>query len=315
MDWNEQRLLIKIAKMYYDEDLTQNQIAKQLGIYRTTIGRMLKKARAEGIVTIQINSDDDRKIALEEKIASAFNMQEVLIAPSAEGEDEVKKREEVGKAAAELLKRVVEDHDIVGVAWGNTIGSMVDHLPEFKEINADFVPLVGGPGKMNTNHHINTIVYKLSQAFKGNAHFIDAAAVYNSKETRNDIMQSSFFQEIHDLWERLSVGIVGIGAPIRSSNMIWTGFFGDSEINILEQHHAVGDICSRFYDIEGNVIESELSERTIAVELSKLKELRYSIGVAESIEKVESIIGALRGGFINTLVTNEETAEEIIKHI
>lgn len=149
----------------------------------------------------------------------------------------------------------------------------------------------------------------------GRSHFINAAAIYESEETAKEILQSTFMKEILELWDKVTVALVGIGAQISSSNMVWSGFLGDSEKLELREHNAIGDICSRFYTKEGEVIQSSISERTIAIRLEKLKELRYSIGVAYSKEKVQSIIGAMNGKLINTLVTNEETALGICESI
>src|SRR5699024_9851502 len=187
----------------------------------------------------------------------------------------------------------------------------VNQLHDLNSKNVTCVPLVGGPGEMEVDFHVNAIVYKLAQAFNGESHFIDAAAVHQSKETAQEILNSNYMNKILDLWEQLSVAIVGIGTQLTSSNLIWSGFLGQKDQKELEAHHTIGDICSRFYTLGGESIASPISERTIAVKLEKLQNLRYSIGIAYSKEKAKSIIGAMRGNFINTLVTDEDTAFEI----
>ncbi|HLS08305.1 sugar-binding transcriptional regulator [Lentibacillus sp.] len=310
MDREEERLLYKIAKLYYEEDYTQAEISSRLGIYRTTIGRMLKKARKEGIVKITVQSQLNEQIQLEEEISEHFDMKEVIIVPSSEN-DNRSGNEEVGKATTKLLNRVIRDDDTIGSAWGTTLGTTVNQLHDLNSKNVTCVPLVGGPGEMEVDFHVNAIVYKLAQAFNGESHFIDAAAVHQSKETAQEILNSNYMNKILDLWEQLSVAIVGIGTQLKSSNLIWSGFLGQKDQKELEAHHTIGDICSRFYTLGGESIASPISERTIAVKLEKLQNLRYSIGIAYSKEKAKSIIGAMRGNFINTLVTDEETAFEI----
>ncbi|WP_227938393.1 sugar-binding transcriptional regulator [Alkalihalobacillus deserti] len=314
-NWEERRLLVKVAQMYYEEDMTQNEIAKELGIYRTTIGRMLKKARKEGIVQIHIDSTSYETFELETKLKQVFQLKDVIVVPNNESDSDEKRKTTLGLATLEMLNRIIKDDDTIGFAWGRTMGSMIGQPVEYKARKADFVPLVGGPGTLDSKYHVNTIVYNVANTFGGSSHFIDAAAVVEKKETKNDIVSSNFFRKILDMWNELNIAVVGIGAPLASSNMIWTGFYGDREIDELNSLNAVGDICSRFYDINGHVIESEVAERTVAIELEKLKELEYSIGVAESENKVPSIIGALRGRYINVLITNESTAEELLKQI
>lgn len=310
MDWEEERLLHKIAKLYYEDNHTQGYIAKETGIYRTTVGRMLKKARKEGIVKIEIKSPNEQ-FHLEEKIANHFGMKEVIIVSS----NEEQANEDIATACHKLLDRIIKDSDVLGVSWGTSVGSLANQLKDLKPKDITCVPLVGGAGKMNVEYHVNAIVANFAQAFNGVSHFIDAVAIYESKETAYEIIHSDFLHKVIELWDKLTVAIVGIGTPKSSSNMVWSGFLGQSEQIELQEHHAVGDILSRFYTMEGRVIHSPIAERTIAVQLEKLKNLRYSIGVAYAKEKAATIIGAMRGNFINTLVTNEETAFEINKLI
>lgn len=311
--WEEQRLLIKIARMYYEEEKTQSQIAKQLGIYRTTISRLLKKAREDGIVTITIHTGSNRVYNLEQRLEQRFGLREAIVVPANEAATEREIKGALGRAGADLLKRIVTDKDVVGFAWGSTLAELVGKFDDTQPRDADFVPLVGGPGTMDSKYHVNTIVYNVANALGGQAHFIDAAAIVERKETKEDIVSSRYFQKIADLWERLTMAVVGIGAPLSSSNMIWTGFFGDREIEELNRLGAVGDICSRYFDREGRRLEPEVDERTVAVQLEKLQSLEHCIGIAGSIEKVPSILGALKGKYINILITDEETATAILK--
>lgn len=310
-DWEERRLLAKIARLYYEQKLTQSEIADKMGIYRTTISRHLKKARDQGIVTIQIN-DDANTYELESAIEEQFGLKEVIVVPVESSAEDVKKKELLGAAGAELLKRIVKKNDVVGLTWGNTVGHMAEAMRQCKETDASFVPLVGGPGTMVTKHHVNTIVYKIAEEFKGTPYYIDAAAIVERKETRDEIASSDYFKNIIALWDALTIAVVGIGNPIQSSNMVWSGFFGSKDKEELDRVNAVGEICSWFFDESGNRTNTELIDRTIAIELERLKDLNHAIGIAESIDKVPSILGALRGGYINILVTTDETAKALV---
>ncbi|MGJ9385011.1 sugar-binding transcriptional regulator [Salipaludibacillus sp. CF4.18] len=310
--WQEHRLLVKVSKMYYEQEMTQSQISKELGIYRTTISRMLKRAKQEGIIEIKINSDFEDVYNLEEKLEAKFGLKEVIVVPSFDDNEKVIKQK-LGLATAEYLKRILKNGHTLGFAWGTTIVNVSNQLINCEKREIDIVPLVGGPGAVDADYHVNTIIYKTAEAFQGKAHFIDSAAIVNKRETKDDTISSPHFKRILDYWAKLDVAVLGIGAQLKSSNLIWTGFFGYEEVEELDKENAIGDICSRFYDAEGKVIHSDLAERTIAIELPKLRNVPYSIGVAESKEKVPSILGAIKGKFINVLVTDEETAKELLK--
>lgn len=302
----EDRLLYMVAKLYYEDQLTQKQISDKTGIYRTTIGRMLKKAQDKGIVQITVRSPLSEQFQLEEMIANYFDMKEVIVVPNEQVESSI------AKACGELFDRIIKDDDVVGLSWGTAVGSAAYNLSkDLKPKKITCVPLVGGAGNMKVDFHINSIIYEFAQKFKGNHHFIDSAAIYESEETAQEIIQSGFMHKVIELWGNLTVAIVGIGTPKHSSNMVWSGFLGEKEQIDLQQHDAVGDVLSRFYTEDGKVIQSPIANRTIAIQLEQLKRLRDSIGVAYTIEKAEAIIGAMRGKLINTLVTTEETALEI----
>ncbi|MBN9653399.1 sugar-binding transcriptional regulator [Halobacillus sp. GSS1] len=313
MDWDEQRRLIKVAKLYYEDNLTQSEIAKKTGIYRTTITRLLQKARDEGIVQITIKGDYREQVNLEHRLQDKFGLKEVVVVPAEANEPKEERQQKLGGAAVHLIDSIMKDGDVVGFAWGSTLGKMVDALGGSKDRDMDFVPLVGGPGKMPVEHHVNTIVYSFAKAYKGRANFIDSAAIVPSPQSKKEIIESKYFQDIINLWEKLTIAVVGIGTPVSSSNLVFSGFLGESDLNFLNDQGGIGDICSRFYDIHGKQITGEVDERTIAITLDKLKTLPYSIGVAESVEKTESIIGALKGEYISHLVTNDITARSILE--
>ncbi|GMG95430.1 sugar-binding transcriptional regulator [Tepidimicrobium xylanilyticum] len=309
--WDDERLLVKVAQMYYYNNMSQSEISKRLGIYRTTISRMLKKARESGIVTIHINSKFNYCYELEDKLESEFNLKECIVVPENTVEGESGKRL-AAKAGADFLKRIVKDGDNVGFAWGSTIAYLSDELKNCRPTSINVVPLVGGPGNIVSDYHVNTIISKVAKAFNCKAHYLYAPAITEKKETKEAIISDSNFRSILKLWDKVNIAVVGIGSPAKSSNMIWMGFFENEDFTYLEKENVVGDICSRFYDINGKLIESDINDRTIAIELEKLRDMEYSIGIAESLGKVPAILGALRGRYINTLITTEGTAKLLL---
>jgi len=306
----DRRILVKISQMYYIEHMNQNEIASKFGINRTTVSKYLKKAMQAGIIQISIINDlyEGLETALEKK----FGLKEVYIVPSSPDPEEVKNN--LGKAGMQYLKRIIEDGDVVGFAWGSTIGALSNSatLENCDIVNADMIPLLGGPEHVDSEYHVNTIAYKVANAFKARSHYLYAPVITGTAETKTAIMQDANCSKIKNLWDRVSIALLGIGAPIKSSNLVWTGSFGKEYSDGLRDAGVVGDICSRFYDVRGRVIDTVLKDRTIAVELEALKDVKYSIGIAASPEKVPAIYGAIQGKFINVLISDEETAKLLI---
>lgn len=308
---SEERLLYRVSKLYYEDGYTQSRIADMLNIHRTTVGRMLQKAQREGIVKIKIQSSYNKQFELEKKLIDHFGMKEVIIIP----DEENYLKNKIAEVTYDFLDRILIDGDVVGLNWGTTLGNIFSQSFDVEPKEIECVPLVGGPGDMEVDFHVNTITLRFAQTFSGNPNLIDAAAVYKSIDTAKEVMSSMFMKKVINLWERLTVAIVGIGSPKSSSNLVWSGFYGEADQLELEKHDAYGEICSRFFNSTGEPIISSVSDRTIAIDLHELKDLRYSIGIAYSKEKTNSIIAAMKGRLINTLITTEETALNINKYI
>lgn len=311
---DEARLLLKVAHMYYEKDMNQSEISKELGIYRTTISRMLKKIREEGIVKVSIDYSIGPTFEIEQQLISKFGLKEAIVVPIEEKQTKMAKLQAIGQTAARYIDQIIEKDDVVGFSWGSTLASVVDALEVTEEQNAMFVPLVGGPtGKLESQFHVNTIVYKAAQKYMGKSLLIDLPAIIQNEEAYKYFVQSPYFQQISEFWNHLTIAVVGIGSMAITGNPIWSGFYGDEAIQELERGKVVGDICSQFYDQQGRQVKTSITDRTIAINLDLIKKARYSIGVAESLEKVPGIIGALNGHYLDVLVTTEETAREILK--
>lgn len=313
---DENKLLFKIAQMYYEQDMTQSQISKELNIYRTTISRMLKKIREKGIVNIVINYELVRSYNMEQELKEKFRLEEAIVVPIDETQSKETKLKAIGQACAHFLDGIVQPDDVIGFSWGSTLAAVVEALPPAKKPNTICVPMIGGPaGSLESQYHVNTLVYEASRKWGGESIMIDVPAILDQKEIKQAITASAHFQQIQEIWSKLSIALVGIGSPAISSGSNWLAFYGNTFLEEMKRVHAVGDICSNFFDKYGNVLETEIAERTISIDLDLLKNTRYTIGAAESPEKASAIAGALNGGYLDALVTTEETAKALLTNV
>ena len=271
----ERRILIKVAGMYYLEHMKQNDIAKKLGVERTTISKYLKRALDKGIVTITVANEkfEDLESAMEKR----FGLKECFIVPKSY--DLLAVKQAMGRAGLQLLRRIVSNNLVIGLAWGTSIRELTRYAENSKlpKIDSDFIPLDGGPENIDSEYHVNTLCYELSRAFGGRCHYIYAPAITRTAEIRNAIVQDLNYEKISAFWEKLDIGIVGIGAPVKSSNLIWMGEFGKQAIESLRTTGAVGEICSVFFDKNGREVQTDFSDRIIAIGLDKLRNLNFSM--------------------------------------
>ena len=200
------RLIVKIAQLYYEQDMTQAQIARELGIYRTTISRLLKRGRDQGIVTIAINYDYNENLWLEQQVKQKFGLKDVVVV-SGNDEDEDTQLAMMGLHGAQLLDRLLEPGDIVGFSWGRAVSALVENLPQAGQSRQLIcVPIIGGPsGKLESRYHVNTLTYSAAAKLKGESHLADFPALLDNPLIRNGIMQSQHFKTISAYWDNLDV--------------------------------------------------------------------------------------------------------------
>ncbi len=307
----EANLMIKCCKLYYEENLTQNEIATILGVSRPTISRLLDEGRKSGVVKIEIvNPIENNYGILERNIEKKYSLREVIIVDDDKDDDAQKKN--LAKACAEYLKRIVKTDDNIGVSMGTTIKNIGKYIEPNSKLNLTLVPLIGGVGQTQIEIHPNHVVMDLARAFRGDFKLLHAPAVVSNGEIRNTFLKEESLENILEMGKKVDIAIVGIGSPITDkSTMMSSGYFDVDDLKVFKKQGAAGDICLQFYDINGQSDEFEFNNRVIGVELDNIKKIPTVIGVAGGEEKIEAIVGALNGKFINVLVTNYSNAKAI----
>ena len=310
VNYKENRLLIRIAHMYYDENKTQQEIANKLGVSRPSISRLLQKAREEGIVEIKINYEGSFA-RLEDTLEKAFGIKEVIITPFDEEGEGLKRL--LAEAAAGFLMRALKDRDIIGVSWGTTLAYVHEYLKNAPKLNVTFVPLVGGVGQTKLDVHSNQIVINLARAFGGDWQLLHAPAIVDSLNVKNTILSDKNTRQVLELAEKSCVALIGVGAPLTPhSTMLETGYFSEKELEQLKNTGAVCDLCSIFLDKEGRLCPAEINQRVIGISLEKLTKIPLVIGVAGGPDKHEAILAALKGRHLDVLITDEHTGHFLL---
>lgn len=311
MSTDEVELLTRVAWLHFMEGVTQREIAKRLGLSQPKVARLLDKAQKYGIVRISIASPYANCLLIEGELRKLFpHLEDVVVVPTPKGGNLF---ESLGRAGAWYLERVLQDGDLVGIAWGRTLKSVAASLRGVRAKNLKFVTLVGG---LTASASLNpyTIGEKLASIFEGECYYLYAPAVVENEEIRNFYLSERINQKTLELARKTRWSIVGIGTvDAQHSIYTLTGFIDYHELELIRRKGGVGDILGQFYDIWGNVIDTPLHRRTVALPLEDLRSMRNVIGIAGGREKVEAILGALRGRYIKILITDEDTAQRIVE--
>lgn len=312
---DDNRLIVKCCKLYYEENYTQNEIAGILGVSRPTISRLLKEGKDSGIVRIEvINPLKNNFETLERQMEKQFGMKEVIIVED-ESDDRLQIRQ-AAKAAADYLMRIVKQGNTIGVSMGTTVKAVSSYIMNQGQLNLTFIPFIGGVGQSQAEIHPNEIITDLARSFGGSFKMLHAPAVVSNENIKKEILKEKSIKEVLDYAKLCNIGLVGIGSPIDpASSMMSSGYFNLYDTSNLEKAGAIGDICLRFYDVNGNTEKFEFNKRVVGIELEDLKKIETMIGVACGEKKIMAIVGALNSKLINVLVTNYSTAVAISAYV
>ena len=303
--------VVEAAKLYYLLDYTQHEIAKKLGVSRPTVSRMLQTAKKEGIVQIKIIDMEENVSDLEKAIEKKYNLKKAVIAPVPQYEDHIIKTT-LGLKAAEYLDTIVKDNDIIGVTWGTTLYHVAVELKKKEVNNIKIVQLKGGISHSETNTYVSEILYLFGKAFRTTPLHLPLPAIVDQVVVKQAMMEDRHIKKIIETGKEANIALFTCG-PIKSESLLFKlGSFTNEDLEMLYSK-AVGDICSRFFDQNGQICNNSLNERTLGIDLSELREKEYSILVAGGDQKVDSIHAALKGEYANVLVTDQYTARFILE--
>ena len=304
--------IIRIAKLYYENSLSQDEIAKALSLSRPMVSRLLAKAKQLGYVNITINDPTTSIKQAEQQLAKMFDLKVVKIVDTPINDSrQIKKA--LAKAASEFLLTVLEPGDLLGTSWGTTIYEIVKCIPENVINDITVVQLKGSitecPNSINTLEVVTEFAHKLS----GKAVYLPVPVIVESKFIRDTLLSDKSIRKVFDVVNRCNIALYSIGYPSEKSILVSSGYFSGEKLESMRSQGAVGDICSRFFDINGKVFDEKLNDRTISIELQELRNKDYAIAVAGGENLVNGILGALRGGYLNVLITDETAALKILK--
>jgi deoxyribonucleoside regulator len=308
----ELKLLSKIARLYYLEDLNQQTIAEKLNISRTKVSRYLTKARKEKVVEIRINSQRERFEELERGIEKNFGIKECLLVSSSD--DSLETYRQMAVSLSGLLERFLKDGDLLGVGWGKTLKSVVGCLEPEKKIAIKVIPLLGGLGKTSIEVHTNSVAKAFADRFGGTGYVLHSPAVLDSREAKEMLERDSSIREIIEMFEKVHTAVLGMSDIGLDSTMIQTGNFTVDDFKYLSNLGAVGDVNLIFINKEGSPVPNRLDDRIVKISFEKLKKINNVIGIAFGEKKIKIISGALSCGLVNILITDEATGLKLLSN-
>ena len=307
-------LLAKIATMYYLDNLSQQEISNIVKISRPTVSRALMEAREKGIVEITIHSTIPRVYKLEQKIMEKYSLDEAVIVPVLSLQDD-NILKSLGDAAAYYLYENAKDNMTIGFSMGKTLDQMANSLKNHsinKNINLNVVPIVGGAGYQAPHLHANDICRRVAEVFGGEFFPIYVPAIAENEKKKLDFMSEPLVNKVFEMSLNADIIFVSVG-KVDSSTFLKIGSIDESETNNLIKQGIIGDIGSWFFDENGNFPNIEINKSIVGLNFSKLRKNSKVILVAGTEPKKEVIKSALKGGWVDTLITDEDVCKYLLQ--
>lgn len=303
-------LLTRVASMYYLDDVTQNEIARALGLSRPKVGRLLKRAKDAGIVKITVHTHPSLSIQLERELAERFGLQHALLVSDQQDADA--QRAQVARTVAGYLARNLHNGHKVAVGMGRNVGIIADYVPEVLPRDCTFISAMGGSPQVGQPINPNDICRRLAERFGANAEVLYAPAYADSQAMRNSIMGHEDVRRSLSRARKAHFALVGIGDAREDSAVVQMGCFSAREMKQMRQSGAVGDILGCFFDIHGAPIANNMINRTVGLGPDDLHKIRCLIATASESGKAPAILGALRSGMVNVLATTIGNARNVL---
>ena len=311
LDQSASKLLYKVSKAYYEDGLTQQEIGARLGLSRIKVSRLLSQAKEEGIVQITIVPLSDSNADVERALENQFDLLEAVVVTPSNNMDAAL-LPALGLAGAQCLVRSLSGAEVVGLSWGTTLHAVIEALPLNTWPEMTVVQILGGLGHPEAEVHGTDLARRMAQRFNAKLRLLPAPGVVSSKLVRDALIVDPQIRSTLALAAKADVILLGIGIPLHSTALEQSDILSYEEIVAVMGKGAVGDIGLRFFDGQGKPMQHEVNDRTIGLTLEQIQQIPRRIGIAGGDAKLDVIQGALRGRWINVLVTDDQIARRLL---
>jgi deoxyribonucleoside regulator len=299
------------ARLYYIDGLGQNEVAKFVKVSQAKVSRLLALARERGIVRITVTDYEPRHTELEAQIRARFGLGTVVVIKTVEGFTNADLRKAVGHFAADALNALIKPGDVVAIAGGRTIHELVHHLPEVRNKALTVVQAMGSVDSNVSAFDAQEVGRVVAQRLGGSFLALNAPAYIPEKRTRDTLLKLPQVRAVHDHLDRAHVAIVGLGT-LENSVFVERGTLSAENIQELRDAGAVGEVCGRFFDKNGEECDTDWRDQVMSAEAAQLRKIPQTIGVVSGNDRSAAISAAIRGKLLNGLIIDESGAAALL---
>lgn len=310
---DEQRLMVKIATLYYAEGMKQSAIAESLKLSQSFVSRILNRSVKEGVVKISVVPPANVFPELEKAIEQTYNLPQAIVVDVPDNASALQIKQAIGSAAAHYLETRLRSDELIGISsWSGTIRAMVDALHPLNASCKGVIQLLGGVGA-NGNVQATILTQNLAALLNCPAWLLPSQSIEHSVSDRQRLSANVEVAEVLRKFDEVSLAIVGIGDLEPSALLRNSGnYYDENMLRTLAGRGAVGDICLHYFDATGEPVLRADEDPVIGMELAQVKQCPQVVALAGGKDKAHAIRGALRGGYVKVLIVDYPTARLLL---
>lgn len=297
----------KVAYYYHKAGYTQEEIAKKMSMSRQRVNRILAECIELGIVQIQVININENYLDIETSLEQKFHLKGVYVVNNLIEENI---HEDLGIAAGRYIAQFIKDGDTIGFSRGRATAALVDHMPLLTRKNLTVTQLLGSENKDREHIAVDDIVHRFAEKLQAKATMLYAPVIVQNSDLRKSMMEEPFFKDAYQVIKSCDVAIVGIGTSGSQVEHL-------SPLHLIEQKTIdadwadgiAGEVSTHFFDADGKTVAPPFRDRIIAITLEDYMQIPTRIGIAGLPVKADAIYAALKGGYINVLITDLDTAK------
>ena len=306
------RKMLKIVTMYYEQGLTQSEIAKKMRISRPVVSKILQQAKEAGIVSISINDKTAHTTKLALELEKKYHLKEVIVISAKEQENRRRTQQEVSRAAAYYLNDQLKDEMTIGLSWGTTLADMIEKIPYSSFPKIEVCPLVGGVSSEHLYFDTNHLVFQLAEKINSRCRYFYAPALAESIELAEILAKTKLIGTALDAAKSVDLAIIGVGNPNEHSTWEKLGYLNEQDRQTIANTKVKGDAVASLFDKNGKTVNNEISKRMLGIKVEDLKEMTDVMIIGSGQEKATSILPLLMGQCCSILVVDQLLAEALI---
>ncbi len=314
--YNQSQCIVsRVAYLYYIEGKTRTEIADSTGISASTISRLLKRAKEEGMIETRMAEPYLTCNRLETELMVKYGLKRVIVVPVEEERednlDTIKKK--VALEGARYVQRIIRDGDVLGMAWGGTMYYLIQYLNPCRKVDANIITMHGSIADCDSKLAVKALVKRAAMAFGGKHATISYPGLLGSSGQIYKLKQETC-KEMFSLFHEITISVCGVGStcPNRESLLFRTNYLTPGELEVIRRADVCSDLILRFIDHNGKECSTPLKDRTLSIDLEVYKKIPCKIIAASGSFKAEAVTSLLRGGLVDVLIIDLNMARKLI---